>query len=345
MGHELVWGIMVVAAVGAAACGSRERAGAGTVDAPLNARALSIDEAARSLQPRSRDAAYRPGTVEERAIVADVVEALWRGDVSGARAALGTGDGGFVIEAWRVEGRDFSVLRERDDRLRGAGSYAVRTGAAGPRSILLQAPHAYFDRRTGAIAAQIFFAPDARAIDGLFVNSMHRYQTSPGKRERRRSNPSDVCHNPDHLFSVATRASLSSVTRLVQLHGFGATELAAGPPAGPAGGSADDSSEAVALEFDAIVSAGDDRSSAASTAVALAMARGLSVRVGRYPEDTDQLGATTNVQGRICRDAGIEFVHVELSAALRDRLVDSATSRSALGAALAASSDGDESAP
>jgi hypothetical protein len=43
--------------------------------------------------------------------------------------------------------------------------------------------------------------------------------------------------------------------------------------------------------------------------------------VRRFPVDTQELGATKNVQGQAVRDAGGRFLHVELEARLRKSLL------------------------
>jgi hypothetical protein len=56
-----------------------------------------------------------------------------------------------------------------------------------------------------------------------------------------------------------------------------------------------------------------------------------------YPIDTDQLGATTNAQGRALRAAGFAgFAHLELSAAFRKTLVADPAERARLAACLGA---------
>jgi hypothetical protein len=287
----------------------------------LPVRELSDARAAlAALRPRNRDVTYRAASIEEKAALADVIAALWVGDDAEARArARPLARHGLALEAWRVAGRRYWVVRERDDARRGAGAYAVRDGVAGTRPVLLQAPHAYFDLGTGAIAAELFFET-AGVGRALFVNTVQRYQTVPGVRVADPDSPADVCHNPDHLFAAATAAALrAGVARLIQLHGF---EGEADEPGRGAAGAAE---PARAADGDAdgarmIVSSGRARSSPGSAAVAAALG-GPAARVLRFPEETRRLGATTNVQARLAEAAGADFVHVEMSRDVRDRLL------------------------
>ncbi|MDX2455941.1 MAG: hypothetical protein QNL87_00375, partial [Gammaproteobacteria bacterium] len=68
-------------------------------------------------------------------------------------------------------------------------------------------------------------------------------------------------------------------------------------------------------------SAGTAWPTPASTAVAACLQSLLNNPVRLYPRDVQELGATTNQQGRLLRRlAHNGFVHVELSRALRERL-------------------------
>jgi hypothetical protein len=52
--------------------------------------------------------------------------------------------------------------------------------------------------------------------------------------------------------------------------------------------------------------------------------------VARFPEDSSELGATTNVQGGIVREAGGQFLHVEMAAPLRRDLLSNPTLRASV---------------
>lgn len=310
-------------------------------------RRLDLDEALAVLWPRPGQGASAPATSAERALVDALVAAQRAAPpaedaaTSGAQAlADRAARAGFVLERWRVSAGPgatggphaagapwFWVLREHDAPRRGAGTYVFRAGPAGGAgpALVVQAPHAYFERGTGALAAAIMFEADARAPAALMTNSLHRYRQASGERRRRADNPADVCHNPAPLFQHATMAMVDAgAVVVVQIHGFAATATRFGP--GPAPG--------------IVVSAGRrDSSSAVSTAVARALSGVFgAAAVRRYPEEIRVLGGTTNVQARaLRRRAGAAFVHLELSPSMRRRLLADARDRAAFARALGAS--------
>jgi len=267
---------------------------------------------------------FAPTTVAEREALATLIPALIHGarapqppDPSGwSRLAR---DAGFEIEDWQVGATRYWALLELPDQRRGAGAYLFRVGPdpdPGPE-LLLQAPQAFFDVGTERIAARLFFEPPpGRRPRALFSNTIHRYQTEAGQRVKRADSPADVAHNPDHAFNAATAAFAAAVERVlvVQLHGFG---------------DSDDELAGVAM----VVSAGDDAGSSPRTAaLATALDAAFGPGVKRFPEDTDKLGATTNVQGRaLRRQPGAEFVHIEMSSQVRATLQRSAEARARFG--------------
>lgn len=227
---------------------------------------------------------------------------------------------GYEVHAWYVSGQKLLAAVEPATRQTGGGAYLVRVEAgAGPvRPVILQAPHAFHDLGTERIAL-------ALALRGgewpraLFVNTVHRYLDTDGERRERDAAPADPCHNPDHLFSVATAAALDAMPRaeVVQIHGFSEDD----DPLGPA----------------IVVSAGDRVAATARTReVAGRLRTALGVDVAVFPEDRTRLGATANAQGRMVRARGgaARFVHLELSHDLRRRLQRDARALASLADAL-----------
>lgn len=296
-----------------------------------------------------------PATPAERAGVLALVQVLRASPpaslahVDAGKAWAERADGaGFALELWCVdagtpragEAADappaagwFWVLRERGAERRGHGTYVFRAGPdQGARhhgaAIIVQAPHAYFERGTGALAAAVMFAaPDAgQAPDVLMTDSLHRYQQPSGARAKQTRNPADVCHEPTHLFQDVTVALADGGPgAFVQIHGF------AVPGDGTARGSQRTSYP------DIIVSAGRRRGSTIhSAAVADAWAQLFGARaVRRYPEEIAVLGGTTNVQARLLATrADAAFVHAELSSSMRARLLADADERAAWARAL-----------
>ena len=222
---------------------------------------------------------------------------------------------GMRLETWELGGQTYWALLEADDARRGAGAYVFRVGAVPEDdypAILLEAPHAEHDVGSGEIAASLFFLPaEGKRPRALFVNTIHRYQVEPGRRQKRADNPADVAHNPDHLFSAMTDAAAAALGDVVvlQIHGFA--------------DAVDDSEDArVPAGTQAVVSAGDRAGSTpTSSAFATELNRAIGGGVRRFPEDVQALGATTNAQGRLlAARKGARFVHVELSADLRKSL-------------------------
>jgi len=241
----------------------------------------------------------------------------WQAEAAGA---------GFQIEIWKLGGQTYWALIEQRDRVRGAGAYVFRVAPpeAGPM-ILLQAPHNFYDMGTGRLAAELFFGPAQGARPrALFTNTIHRYQLAPGDKKKRKHNPADIAHNPQHAFSIATEAFALAAgpVRVIQLHGFGSRS--------------DDDDGGEVGNVAMVVSAGDESGSSPLTAaLAAALAAELGPDVKRFPEDVRFLGATTNAQGRLLRRLDhADFVHIEMSAELRKRLADGAALRARLGAIL-----------
>jgi len=242
--------------------------------------------------------------------------------------------GGFRIEEWQIANETYWALLEARGTARGAGAYIVRVGGpaeTGP-TILLEAPHNFYDMGTGRLAAELFFTKrDGVRPRALFTNTIHRYQLAPGDKKKRKNNPADVAHQPQHAFTVATLAFARAAdrVRVIQLHGFGSRI--------DEDDDVDEDPESIA----AVISAGDSTgSSPISAAIAEALVKVFGPDVRRYPEQVKVLGATTNAQGKLLRGVpNARFIHVEMSAAVRKRLGSEATLRAQLGAALFDTSD------
>ena len=237
---------------------------------------------------------YVAPTCEERDAIRDTVATLVRAGPSARSAAERAADrAGFGDRQSR--GAPGTVLvRELEARRRGGGAYLVRfEGRA--RTTAIEAPHTFFDEGTLPIAYALFQRTDAVA---LFINTAHRYKTSPADIQG--DHPSDVAHNAQSLFQAATEGLIQAVPvpTLVQLHGFARANGAT-----------------------VVVSAGEKRPGGPLvTRVADALAH-VTAGVKKYPEDTGELGATTNVQGEIVPRAGGRFLHVEIESHLRRALL------------------------
>ncbi|MBK7826147.1 hypothetical protein [Nannocystis sp.] len=303
----------------AVAAGAEVGVGAGPVE-DGEFVAIDLAEARRRLWPDPPPRAYLAPDAAQQAAVAALIRGMLA-EPSPAPAALAEAAraAGFVVEGWTIAGQRYLAARELAERRGGGGAYLVRAEARASSAVILEAPHGFFDLGTERIALELFVAGRGwpRA---LFVNTVHRYLGADGVKRRQAESPADPCHSPGHLLAVATAAAVESLpgVEVVQLHGFG-----------------DDEAEAGAMPA-AIVSGG--RAEAAtprSRVVAQRLAQGLGVAVGLFPVDTDRLGATTNVQGRAVQQReGASFVHLEMSAALRQRLRDDPAARAQFADAL-----------
>jgi hypothetical protein len=217
---------------------------------------------------------------------------------------------GVELEAFELEGLQFWSVHERAGALRGTGAYLIRCGpSSSSTELILQAPHSFFDTGTGDIALAMLLESERARPRALFVNTVHRYRQLDGSKQKRAQNPADAAHSEDHPFARVTRRALElgSYT-IVQLHGFSRNRSTNDP--------------------ELIVSSGGD----AQTRYSRRMLEQLRVELpevesGLFGHDTEKLGARTNVQGIDARALGHCFVHLELSAELREALLGDADKR------------------
>jgi hypothetical protein len=245
------------------------------------------------------------------------------GDLLG-RAALGEGEvaaaqaGKFGLALQRPEQPGALSLAEPEGACSGRGVYLLREGQD-LVPVALVAPHRGADLRTGEIAAAMF---------GEYPFAAAAWNSAP-----RRSGEGcgmegewggDVTREPTHYLTAFSQAFARRHPqgRIVQLHGFDAARR----------------QDQAAADADAIVSDGSRAPSGRLLDLADCMSAAFperSIRV--FPIDTEELGATTNAQGRVLREAGFAgFAHLELSAAFRKELEASAAARARLAACLGA---------
>jgi hypothetical protein len=295
----------------------------------LPARTLSVQQAGDDLWRPELRPGYREPTELETAGVQHLVPTLLRaaqiGSIDADAVTIAAGIG-MRIERWDVAGSEHLALTEQPDQRRGAGAYlfSVAHPVAGNPWLLWEAPHPYYDLRTGEIAAALYFNPPPGPTPAaFFTSSLHRYTQADGKREKRSKNPADPCHSETHLFNVATIAAAQAFSQatVVQLHGFASSDDEGNrPPEGAI----------------VVVSDGDrDAPSPLASAAAARLGSILGPGVLLYPLQSAALGATTNVEGRaLAGIPGSRFLHVEMAGQLRDLLVQDPSRRDAVGAAL-----------
>ncbi len=187
------------------------------------------------------------------------------------------------------------IVREVESRRRGGGAYMLRLGSSS--RLAVQAPHTFFDEGTLPLGCELFARTQARA---LFVETAHRYKAAEATEDG--EHPADVAHQSDSLFQAATSGLLGAgVSTFVQLHGFTLRKP----------------NEVVVVSNGAKVP-GDALVDRAHDALGPVLKNGGNV--ARFPADTLDFGATTNVQGALVRSRGARFLHVEMDSRLRKDL-------------------------
>lgn len=212
------------------------------------------------------------------------------------------------------------LLREMPSFKHGGGGYVVKDGSSLP--IIVQCPHTYYDEHTLDLGWELY--KRARAKE-FFFNTAHRYLPVAGAAPG--DFPADVAHHTNSLFEAMTEGTVFGPGwNVVQVHGFSSR-----PNTG------------IVLSSGARIPGNFLVNRAYNNLVPI-----LGGLVKRYPEDvsnehigvtpsrvSEELGATTNVQGQYIRSRGSQFLHVEISHDLRIKLMSDAHLRSQVLQALA----------
>lgn len=251
---------------------------------------------------------YRAPSDANRAAMTDLIARLVTGGAA-ARATLASEAAaiGFSIDDV-VEWPDTVLLRELPSARRGGGAYVLRL--AHRSNLIVQAPHTFYDEGTLPLGCELFARTHAAAF---FIETAHRYKSAPV--DDAGDHPADVAHAPDSLFQAATEGLLRAMrdVTLVQVHGFASRESGA----------------------EVVLSAGTKRPAGDFLSRAQRALAPLKVgRIARFPDESTELGATTNVQGRLVRARGGRFLHVEMSAGVRKNLLANGELRARFFAAL-----------
>ncbi len=251
---------------------------------------------------------YVSPSADDRVLMRDAVALLLsRGKAGRADAAVKLSGLGFSIDEVS-EVKDALVIHEQDGKHRGGGAYVIRMDETS--KVLVQTPHTFYDEGTFQLGFDFFVQTHARA---WFLNTMHRYKGAPAGVDG--VHPSDLAHSPTSFFQAATEGAVGAlgVTTVIQLHGFAERE---------SGGRA-------------VISTGEK---VQGNPLLLKMKAALEAAAGapilRYPDDSKELGATTNVQGIVVRNAKGRFFHMEMSDSLRTELLVSEPLRSHTWAAI-----------
>lgn len=196
------------------------------------------------------------------------------------------------------------VLREAASERRGRGLFVLRPGVRGD---VLQVPHSFKDRQTREIGLLLF-------AEGRFAaaawNTVPRWQEHEGRRI-----DSDLAHQPVSYFNAFTRAlgRHAPLSRVLQIHGFDPGKR----------------KSRLAAEAAIILGNGSERSTPPLRTTGDCLSRRLAVTVGVYPDSVRELGGTTNAQATALRGIGHDgFLHVEMSAVFRERMLTDPATRS-----------------
>jgi hypothetical protein len=196
----------------------------------------------------------------------------------------------FDLFPYSIDEEQILVLREKAGYYQGRGFYAFRHRKAVPTAI--QAPHAFYDEHTRAIAARLFRESHVAATAW---NTLHR-------------SIADLAHSRDNYLDAFTRAFAAAhpTAMVVQIHGFAQEKR----------------KSEVAARADLIISGGTpDPSRWLQMGAAVFRQRFGHGAVLLYPYEVSELGGTRNTQAAVLRSVNnTGFMHVEMSERLRRKL-------------------------
>ena len=191
------------------------------------------------------------------------------------------------------------MISEEEGACEGRGAYLFRYPTAN-LPLAITAPHRGADRHTGTIAASLFLEGSAAAA---------AWNSAPRNPQQECPHALDLAREPIHAFTAFAIAFAQDHPNgaLMQLHGF---ERMKRPPG-------------AAREADIILSNGTRKPG--TRLLDLADCLSLEMVPHRalvFPNETTELGALGNAQARALGDMGFGgFIHLELSAELRAKLV------------------------
>ena len=194
---------------------------------------------------------------------------------------------------------DFISLQELPNAQQGRGFFAVKPKAS--KNWLLQAPHADSDLYTGKIASRLFLEGEFKAA-----------QWNTVKRDI-----GDMAHIADTYWQAFTLVFAEQYPdgKIIQIHGY----------------DKDMRKTDAGESSDMILSAGHETPPLWVQQTATCLKKAFPKRVSLYPFDVKELGGTTNVQGQLLRSLKHDgFLHIEMSKAQRQELLDKLEARQLL---------------
>lgn len=269
---------------------------------PLNP--ASADELARHLKDNQITAPYLTPTAK----ALEQAASLFAEELAGKPGAWQT----LGMQRTVLDDSGGALIDEPAQQRQGRGLYALRGGAYSggqPWPWLLQAPHSKDDAHTGVLTRQLF---TEGAMQAAMWNSVGRHTAADDGGE------ADLAHLERSYWQAMTQAFAARHPqgRIIQLHGF----------------DADKRKTDAAQGLDMIVSAGQRLPPQWVRQTAQCLKTNLvPYAVGLYPDAAQELGGTRNAQGILLRNLGHQgFLHVEMSLALREKLVKDQPLRHAL---------------
>lgn len=250
--------------------------------------AVDLDTRVKEFTSRlTENGGYRAPSAEDRAHLADGLDALLDGDLPRATGLLDAA--GYRARELRdaPSGRRFTELADASparERTRGWGRYYLPADA--PLRWSAQVPHPVADRHTERLGVAAVRRCEGAA---LLLAGAHR-RSGEG-------DAADVAHRRDTVFHAVAERLVAREVPAVQLHGF-AQDSAPGR--------------------DAVVSSGrGDHGREEARALAVALERH-DRSVCRAWTHRCPLAGRTNVQGRVADEAGLPFLHLELAPGMRE---------------------------
>ncbi len=198
---------------------------------------------------------------------------------------------------------EFLFISEKKSPFSGQGFFVINRHAVNMN--LLQAPHAFHDRKTGNISIKLFVENKLKA---LAINTANRNSDSQAGNKI----SADMAHLQNSLFVAFSQAFVNEFShgRIVQLHGFNANKRKA------------------TQGFDFILSQGANSYAQRLIHQKECLRHRLSEQSYVYPLDTRVLGGTKNRIGNLVRSLGFTgFEHIEISLPKREQLNRSSKAR------------------
>ena len=201
----------------------------------------------------------------------------------------------FSVHEFSAANQTMIAISE-DKQKSGRGLFVFRTSAAVP--IALQAPHRFYDSRSGDIALAAFLESSCSAF---CCNTIHRR-----KIDWAHATQETTCNAFTRAFANVFPHGL-----VVQVHGFASSKR----------------KSKSGRQSDVILSHGTRFPPVWTLRARHIFRQALpEFQISLFPEDTPDLGAETNVQGRLLRSHD-GFLHVELDFDVREKLQSDETTR------------------